>query len=147
MPDGSFKTEVCVGNLYGGLSPPLLKRSASPPKARPLLFHPPPNPFEKKSNQAQLSPAEKLGPNLDVALDIDAQIMALGVDADNLKQTRIVGEASGRTLSTAVRVDEAQLRREGYRMANIDKLAGLLKEKYDDAGALLPKPKVIDHDR
>jgi hypothetical protein len=83
------------------------------------------------------------------ALTVDRQIMLLGVDADNLKQTRLVGEASGRTLSTAVRVDEAQLCREDYRLQNLDKLAGLLREKYDDAGALLPKTrdKVIEHDR
>ena len=73
-----------------------------------------------------MSPAEKLGRNLDLALTIDQQIMLLGVDADNLKQTRLVGEASGRTLSTAVRVDEAQLRREDYRLQNLDKLAMLL---------------------
>jgi hypothetical protein len=102
--------------------------------------------FEKRADHAQLSPAEKLGRNLDTALDIDAEIMALGVNADNLKQTRLVGEASGRTLSTAVRVDVAQLRREDYRLQNLDKLAGLLKEKYDDLGGLLPKPKVVDHD-
>ena len=72
--------------------------------------------------------------------------MALGVDPDNLKQVRLVGEASGRTVSAAVRVDEAQLRREDYRLQNLDKLAGLLREKYDDAGTLLPKTKVIDHD-
>jgi hypothetical protein len=56
--------------------------------------------FEKRADHAQLSPAEKLGRNLDTALDVDPQIMALGVDADNLKQARLVGEASGRTLST-----------------------------------------------
>jgi hypothetical protein len=70
--------------------------------------------FEKRADHAEMSPAEKLGRNLDLALTVDQQIMLLGVDADNLKQTRLVGEASGRTLSTAVRVDEAQLRREDY---------------------------------
>lgn len=102
--------------------------------------------FEKKALNAQLSPAEKLGRNLDLALDIDEQIMQLGVDRDDPKTTRLVGEASGRTLSTAVRIDEAQLRREDYRMQNLDELAGLLREKYDDADGLLPKTKVIDHD-
>jgi hypothetical protein len=110
---------------------------------------PPPEPvkpslFEKKAEHASLSPAEKLGRNLDLALDIDEQIMQLGVDRDDPKTTRLVGEASGRTLSTATRVDEAQLRREDYRLKNLDKLAGLLNAKYDDAGQL--KPKVIEHE-
>jgi len=104
--------------------------------------------FEKKAIDSTLSPAEKLGRNLDTALDIDAQIMALGVDREDAKTTRLVGEASGRTLATAVRVDEAQLRRDDYRMQNIDKLAGLLREKYDDAGGLKVTTTIEhEHDR
>jgi hypothetical protein len=70
--------------------------------------------------------------------------MQLGVDPEDMRKVKIVGEASGRALSAGVRVDETALRRADYRLDNLSKLSSLLREKYDDLGGL--KPKVIDHE-
>jgi hypothetical protein len=87
------------------------------------------------------SASEKLARNLDASLDVDAQILALDIDKEDPKTLRMIGEASGRTLSAAVRVDQNQLKRDDFRLRALDRLLGLLDTKYDSSGHM----KVIEH--
>jgi hypothetical protein len=57
-----------------------------------------------------MSPAEKLEANLSTALDRQAEVMALGVDPDNLKATRLVAETAASTVNAALKAQEAVLR-------------------------------------
>jgi hypothetical protein len=57
-----------------------------------------------------LSPAEKLEANLSTALDRQAEVMALGVDRDNLKATRLVAETAATTVNAALKAQESALR-------------------------------------
>jgi hypothetical protein len=57
-----------------------------------------------------LSPAEKLEANLSTALDRQAEVMAMGVDRDNLKATRLVAETAATTVNAALKAQEAVLR-------------------------------------
>jgi hypothetical protein len=58
-----------------------------------------------------MSPAEKLDANLSTAFDRQAEVMALGVDPDNLKQTRLVAETAASTVSAALKAQENALQR------------------------------------
>jgi hypothetical protein len=62
-------------------------------------------------DRTDLSPAQKLEANLSTALDRQAEVMALGVDRDNLKQTRLVAETASSTVNAALKAQENALQR------------------------------------
>jgi hypothetical protein len=76
-----------------------------------------------------LSPAEKLEANLSTALDVQGQVLAMGVDRDNLKATRIVAETAQNTVTAALRVSESalQTKKDDEVLARI--LAALAEER------------------
>jgi hypothetical protein len=59
--------------------------------------------------RCDLSPAEKLEANLSVALDRQAEVMAMGVDPDNLKATRLVAEVASSTVNASLKAQENAL--------------------------------------
>jgi hypothetical protein len=78
-----------------------------PADLEPLAPPPsPPVPVERP----ELSPAEKLELNLSTALDRQAEVMAMGVDPSNLKQSRLVAEVAGSTVAAALKAQQAVLR-------------------------------------
>jgi hypothetical protein len=59
--------------------------------------------------RCDLSPAEKLEANLSVALERQAEVMAMGVDPDNLKATRLVAEVASSTVNASLKAQENAL--------------------------------------
>src|SRR5271163_4770957 len=83
-----------------GAAPPepyVAPKPVAPPPPRAVIVRP------------NMTPAEKLHENLSVALDRQAEIMGLGVDPDNLKQTRLVAEVSGATVNASLKAQENAL--------------------------------------
>jgi hypothetical protein len=110
-----------------------------PPDLEPLA--PPPSP-PAPIDRTGMSPAEKLEANLSTALYCQAQVMAMGVDPDNLKRSRLVAETAASTVNAALKAQEAVLRhkREDEIMPRI--LAALAEEKAKLAAAGYEPPPV-----
>jgi hypothetical protein len=90
-----------------------------------------------------LSPAEKLEANLSTALDRQAEVMALGVDPDNLKATRLVAETAATTVNAALKAQEAVLRqkREDEIMPRLMQALAEEREKLRAAGDCVESPR------
>jgi hypothetical protein len=92
--------------------------------------------FDRTPDLFGSTPAEKLGVTLDRALGVNDAILAVPVDIENLKQTRLQAEVASTTLYIATKVDQNQLQREDARMKNLDRLVAHMREMFeDDAGA------------